>query len=833
MPTVAELEAGGVEQALRARLGIPATAARVIVLGETSHWDPNWLHTSERYYERRIRPILDAALDALAAEPRRVYSVESVFFLKLYWERVPERRAALRALIEARRLQLTGTGMTTPDTVLPDAESILRDYLLGQEWLRSVGIKVEPRLAYLPDDFGHSPALPTLLRALGMDRAAVTRIDGMYFVAADFRFKGAFPLPGSSAAALLREHHTTDFVWRAPDGAEVLCHWNAFGYFQGDLLAHKGIIRWMDLELALSWRSTRHLAGRIRAFTEQLAPLAPTPYMFCPIGCDFVHPIPRLTELLERYNRERAAETGVHAVSAGLDDYLDLVECHRPALPVVELDPNPYWMGFYASRPEIKRRCNRIAREAATAEKLLTLAGVPDEAATRSLASAWELLALSNHHDFITGTSPDSTYLAEQRPWLDRAEAAAAHALHRTSLNAPAAPRAAAATAPRWSLAAGRLRVFTSHYRLVLDEAVGGCLTSFVVDGVEHLAGPANDLVAYRDSGGLWRLGHEYRGGRFREVDRASHHQAHVRAALRDGLLEVRVESTLMGRPFTRWMWLRAGSPIVRLRLEGAAATRITVTCRFPTVATADALTMDVPGGVVTRPARKLYDPTFWPARTFAHLQDPATGRGAAAFLGGPAAVGVVGGALEWIAARNAPKEQAFGFLPILSHPIGGTCHERQVLDYGVWLTPAGGVLENRLPQVARLVLRDAFVAPGSADLEALADTLVGCDHPDVLVGAVKPAARGPGVVVRLEKFSPHAALAGLQAARPITAAWLCDARERDLKALPVTGGRVEVPLAYGLTSVRLVLAEAAPAALGDEPSYGVSACGPSSRDGA
>jgi len=41
---------------------------------------------------------------------------------------------------------------------------------------------VEPRLAYLPDDFGHSPALPTMLVALGFDMAAITRIDGMYFI---------------------------------------------------------------------------------------------------------------------------------------------------------------------------------------------------------------------------------------------------------------------------------------------------------------------------------------------------------------------------------------------------------------------------------------------------------------------------------------------------------------------------------------------------------------------------------------------------------------------------------------------------------------------------
>jgi len=371
---------------------------------------------------------------------------------------------------------------------------------------------------------------------------------------------------------------------------------------------------------------------------------------------------------------------------------------------------------------------------------------------------------------------------------------------------APQAPPATAATIPAWRWEDGRLHVETDDYRLVLDPAAGGTLTSCVVAGEECLAGPANDLVAYRDSGGLWRLGHEYRGGKFRELARASDRPAEVRAVERDGLLEIRVDSAFGGRPFTRWLWLRADSPILRLRIEGAAARRLTVTCRFPLTLGADSLTMDVPGGLLRRAAHKLYDPTFWPARSFAHVQDPETERGAAVFLGGPAAIALRTQGLEWIAARNAPKERAFGFLPILCHPIGGCCHERQVLDYGVWLTPAGGVLENRLPRVAREVLRDAWIAPGAPDLEALADTLVTSDRPDVLVGAVKPASRGAGVVVRLERFARHAAHAALHAARPIRAAWLCDARERDLGPLPVKDGRVTVPLALALTSVRLLL---------------------------
>ena len=264
------------EIGLRRRLGIPDDAQRVLIFGETSHWDPNWLFTSEEYYESRVQHTLDAAVVALEHEPRRVFSIECVFFLKLYWERRPEAREAVRRLVNQRRLRLTGCGMTTPDTVLPDTEAILRDYLLGQEWLRRHGMEPEPRLAYLPDNFGNSPALPELMRHLGIEQVGITRIDGMYFVASDYRRRSAFPLHGSSAEVLERHLQTADFVRRAPDGdASVLCHWNTFSYFHGDMLAHKGIIRWMGRAYGIPWRTDRHIARPIQRMMPLCASMSP------------------------------------------------------------------------------------------------------------------------------------------------------------------------------------------------------------------------------------------------------------------------------------------------------------------------------------------------------------------------------------------------------------------------------------------------------------------------------------------------------------------------------------------------------------------------------
>ncbi len=805
------------EQEIRSGLGIPPDAESVLIFGETSHWDPNWLLCSEQYYERRIRCVLDGALRELQAEPRRVFSVECVFFFQQYFERHPQHQQRIRELVNAGRLRFTGSGVTTPDTTLPDLESILRDYQQGQQWLWDNGMTQQPRLAYLPDDFGCSPALPAMLRALGYEMAALSRIDGMHFVGADLRRRGAFPLPGSSAQLLQQEHRSADFIWEGPDGQDLLCHWNPFTYFQGDMLAALGVIRWMGVTFGIPWRTGRHVARRVAGFVRQLRPLARTPYLFCPIGCDFNDPIPGLVGLLDRYNETTYPRTGVFAVNAGLDDYLRLVGQHAAALPRLRLDPNPYWMGFYATRPEAKQLCNRISRRLVLSEALaarLEARGAeaaarlraPGRDVPRRLRRAWDLVSVTNHHDFITGTSPERVWQSEQRERLQLAEALSAGILGQVQAASGPVPAGRRPALPGWQLRAGHLRVQTDHYQLALSEDAGGCWVSLVSapHGGQVLDGPANDLQAYADSGGLWRMGHEYLGGHFTPQERASAGGARIQAREASGQLEVRVDSVLCGRPMTRWLWLRADEPVLRMRLLGAAARRRTVTCRFPTLLRAEALTMDVPGGVLQRPMRKLYDPTFWAADRFVHLQQG--GRGLAALMAGPACCGLTApGTLELVALRNAHREVAWGFLPIPAHPASGADDGVHAFDYALLLTGPGDYLRCDLPGQAARVLAEDWEDPQGPDLPALAAETLLLDRADVQLLSLNPYAEGADLVARLFSHAPAGAELVLRCpARPLRRARLCDALLRDLQPLQLREGQVVVPLRGAVSTVKL-----------------------------
>lgn len=809
------------EGATRQRLGIPADARRVLVMTESSHWDPDWMLTSEQYFRLGVRRTLDMVLDELDKDPRRVWSADCVFFLAMYWDRRPERREQLASLVNAGRIRLTTSGVTTQDTLLPRAESILRDFLIGQEWLRTRGMSQEPTLAYFPDSFGHSPALPTLVRAAGFDRVLVTRIDGAHFVGSDWELPSRFPRPGSSAAALT-DAGSADFLWRDRAGAEVLAHWHPFTYGQGDMLATAGVIRYMSAGIAIPARSERRVAARIERYATQLDPLARTPYMLCPIGMDFVNPIRDLLSLIDRYNERRYPDTGLWVTNAGADDYFDLVDAHSADLPVIELDPNPYWTGFYASRPELKRAHRHLVDELLAVEAEAVAEG-PAQAARRAgqLVEPWWVAATANHHDFVTGTSPDRVVRREQEPWLRTALSTARRVAgtpsnrdggdttptHAGYPDEPASDGGPVIT--EW--VDGALLVEAAALRARIDPARGGCITSLVLDGFELADGPLADLVAYDDSGGLWRMGNEYRGGHLRAVDRVSLHPARVSTHPEEnGGLVVVVEAELDGIASERRICFHPSRQAMRVDTRCAARDRRTITLLLRTGAPVARLLMDQPGGIVSRPVERHFHPTFWPVSTWIAPDTATDGWSVSVDMTRAVAVHP-DGAVEVVVARNATKERAWGVLPILACPAKG--HEPGTTTAAVALSWPGAGSASAHLAAARVLVSDILrerLETAIARVVAVEPDDDGGSQTPFEIMAMKPATRGDGFILRIAGHGGQGPInCRLSTEAPLDRAGICDVRERDTEELHPhqagEGSAVDIRCRAGITSVRLV----------------------------
>jgi len=795
------------EISLRQSLGIPAEAQEVIVFAQSSHVDPDWLMTADQYQRLLTDRTFDKALKQLEKDPRYVYSVECTFFFKRYFDSHPDKREALRKFVNDGRIKFTGTGITSPDSLIPEGENLVRDYVAGYYWLKSQGMTAEPRLAYYADSFGESPSVPTILNALGYKYTAFTRIAGEYFIETDRRSKKAFPFPGSAAELLQKKLKTLDFVWQGPDNSEVIAHWNAFTYFMGDMIDTAGVVKTYGLTAGVPARFPAATNAKIDSYIKQLRPLSPTGYMFCPIGGDFTPPVPGLPKIMADYNKSRYPKTGVYAVFAGLEDYMTLVEFQKDKLPKLKLDPNPLFMGFYASRPELKQRARKLSKGLLLAETLGVMAQDRGLAKYPELAPAWELALFADHHDFITGTAPDRVYLGEQLPTLNKAQEMVDQALASLGsvLTAPSNP---APKPIRYEQSGPVITVENDFYKIELDADKGGCITNWFDKGLgrEILSGPSNDLIFYHDSGGLWRMGQELNHGKFQPLLNASDSQAALSAKTENGVLRVEAVSELDGREFTRTLYFRADQPGVRMKIRGAAGKRQTITVSFRTKVKAESLTMEIPYGVVERPAHRDFTPTFWAAKNWADLVDGSSKFGVSLALAAPAAVhSGEQGELELIALRYGGQERIFG-LPLFAFPATGKDTAIHETEYAFWPHGPGDWRERKVFAQAEAVLSDSWIDPARPDLTQLAASVVNTGRDDVIATVVKKAESGEGVVVRLFSYADGPVSVRLSySGKSVKKAMLANALEQELEELPVREGKVELKMPYSLATVLLM----------------------------
>jgi hypothetical protein len=446
--TKAVLDLPADELALRAKLGIPTDARHAIIFAQTSHLDIDWQHTFDDYYSLFVADAFTQARQILDAQPRAFYSIAEMAYLEQHVVAHPEELAALRVYGASGRLRVVGGGITSPDTFLPETELLARDFLYGTRFAETLG--AQPTAAWLPDSFGHGAAAPDVLAAAGFASVAFSRIDGAPTITDYVLDRRTTPLPGSTADDLA-QLGSADFVWRGSGGATILAHYLAGTglYCQGDNIDYREPIEVPGGHVGV-------YVGNMHAFTDasidryiaELSPYARTPYLFVPVGCDFEPPKDELVGYLDGYDARRYGATGVYAVAAPFEDYATLVGFHRDALPTIDHELSPYFMGFYGSRADVKRQTRDAARPFFVAETYATLLGADGAAIVNAAAPELEKLARADHHDFVTGTSADPVVANEQLPLLAEVAAAGqaelAHVAGAVAARIPAPPSAIA-----------------------------------------------------------------------------------------------------------------------------------------------------------------------------------------------------------------------------------------------------------------------------------------------------------------------------------------------------------------------------------------------------
>ena len=165
-----------------------------------AHIDCAWLWPITQTREKAGRT-WTTALRLMERYPEYRFLASTPLQYEMVKEHFPETFEGIRKRVREGRWETLGGMWVEADGNLPDGESLARQMLVGTRYFeREFG--QETRVVWLPDSFGFTWALPTLMAAAGLP----------YFVTHKLSWSDTNRIP-----------HDT-FRWRGPDGREVLAH---------------------------------------------------------------------------------------------------------------------------------------------------------------------------------------------------------------------------------------------------------------------------------------------------------------------------------------------------------------------------------------------------------------------------------------------------------------------------------------------------------------------------------------------------------------------------------------------------------------------------------
>ena len=409
-----------------------------LIVCPTSHMDWDWIASFNEYYKPglptdpeegrgAVQSILDYAVMLFGSESTFIYNVAEIAWLQRYL--VDQGDMLPSAPNLTGTLSLMGGGVTSPDNIVCDGEVFVRNYLLGRQWARSVGLEsAVENVSWMPDDFGHDPELPVILSAMGLPAVGFARVPGAFP-------NYTIPVNGEPSLACILMAQGVAFNWQASDGSTLFAHFmpDTYGvpfHSQGPD-GSQNAVAWAEFIQSqfLYTPGSDHSKPRYKCSSLSEA-VWPGGIAFAPAGGDFALPDTGWVNGVSMFNGD---DNGTTARIGRFSDYVAAVTASGANLVTRPLDPSNFYTGYFGSRPALKILQAQASRDLVAAEvisSLLRLGSFTSSAALDALDSSltqiWNVLAPSSHHDFVTGTSPDRVYKMEQYPILSLASTMAA-----------------------------------------------------------------------------------------------------------------------------------------------------------------------------------------------------------------------------------------------------------------------------------------------------------------------------------------------------------------------------------------------------------------------
>ncbi|MFT5892053.1 MAG: alpha-mannosidase [Dokdonia sp.] len=355
--------------------------------------------------------------------------------------------------------------MTSPSSILAYGEAAIRNYLLGNNWMRgnlpgyrdTDENKKELKTIWIPDSFGIDPNAPALIRALGLQGFGNSRFGGnpTAYDGLGATYDPAIPKTknhpkvdatytadkGSPIDELLEN---TGFTFRmiASDSSETIAHFMVGGYntlTTGKTHKDDAGMTYTDYKIDTLFFS------KLRGLDTNDPPINIKPYSglnalqaaweaqnsadktkgtqkYMHVSDDMMWPCVTMQDFIDQFNKDN--DGVVKACQSSFDVFIAAVLKEKESLKSLEnFQTTPYMDGYYSACPDLKAGHLEATNTLVAAEAFLTLLSkhiTSDilETYLKAIYLGWENLVPSTHHAYVTGLSTREVYINEQRPYL-------------------------------------------------------------------------------------------------------------------------------------------------------------------------------------------------------------------------------------------------------------------------------------------------------------------------------------------------------------------------------------------------------------------------------
>ena len=333
------------------------STAPTMWLVANSHIDLAWLWPAEETFHKAARTYSNQ-LALMKEYPEYRFLLCEPALLEMLKTMDPEVFQRVKEAYARRQIIPDGVFFIECDSNFPTGESIIRQLAWGRKWYQET-FGVTPKVAWHPDSFGYSAALPQLLQGFGVPYFATQKL-----LRADPECE-RFPYQ--------------DFVWEGMDGSTVLA--NSFFDYTSKV---------SPLHFHRRWEQHRVQQTDIDTL------LYPYGYGDGGGGPD--------RDMLEMVRRVKDLEGAPRAHEGTLEDFFHHVEENPPKNRWVGELYLSWHRGTYTTMHKTKQLLRRAERALHDAESLL--ARLPKDAQTQyadRLRKAWELVLFCQFHDVASG----------------------------------------------------------------------------------------------------------------------------------------------------------------------------------------------------------------------------------------------------------------------------------------------------------------------------------------------------------------------------------------------------------------------------------------------